>query len=144
MAWPAPAVTRVLSPSCCAHRSDMYAGSDLETGGGLESRSRRCKPARRTLGAWCSELACLLAFKLTHAGAIAPALHWQGRGRRPRPLPASPCAASAPYPHQLPSRADSNKERVRYLCKDLRAGLHNAIPFTGALPGIKLAKLRPI
>ena len=47
----------------------------------------------------------LLAFKLTHSGAIAPALHWQGRGRRPRPLPASPCAASAPYPHQLPSRA---------------------------------------
>jgi hypothetical protein len=46
----------------------------------------------------------LLAFKLTPAGAIAPALHWQGRGRRPRPLPASPCAASAPYPHQLPSR----------------------------------------
>jgi hypothetical protein len=26
---------------------------------------------------------CLLAFKLTHSGAIAPALHWQGRGRRP-------------------------------------------------------------
>jgi hypothetical protein len=40
---------------------------------------------------------CLLAFKLTHAGAIAPAPHWQGR--RPRPAPASPCSASAP--HQL-------------------------------------------
>jgi hypothetical protein len=28
-----------------------------------------------------------------------------GRGGRPRPLPASPCSVSAPYPHQLPSRA---------------------------------------
>jgi hypothetical protein len=34
---------------------------------------------------------CLLAFKLTHTGAIAPAPHWQRRG----PRPASPCSASS-------------------------------------------------
>jgi hypothetical protein len=38
-------------------------------------------------------LACLLAFKLTHTGAIAPAPHWQGRW----PGPASPCSARAPH-----------------------------------------------
>jgi hypothetical protein len=35
----------------------------------------------------------LLAFKLTHAGAIAPALHWQARGRRPSCVPLAHGAA---------------------------------------------------
>jgi hypothetical protein len=49
-------------------------------------------------------LACLL-FNLPTQGAIAPDPHWQGRGRRPKPLPASPCSAGAPHLLRLPPRA---------------------------------------
>jgi hypothetical protein len=37
----------------------------------------------------------LLGVWLTQTGAVPPDPHWQGRGLRPRPLPASPCSASA-------------------------------------------------
>jgi hypothetical protein len=55
-----------------------------------------------------SVLACLLFNSPTQGQymiAIAPDPHWQGRGRRPWPLPASPCSASALHLLRLQSRA---------------------------------------
>jgi hypothetical protein len=42
---------------------------------------------------------------LAHKQGVAPGPHWQDRGRRPWPLPASPCSASAPHLLRLPPRA---------------------------------------
>jgi hypothetical protein len=74
---------------------------------GVPRASCSCARARLDRSSWSRRRPYAAPMRLfcceMSTSAFPP--HWQGRGRRQRPLPASPCSASAPRVLRLPSRA---------------------------------------